>query len=250
MASPVLNYRIIGEGFPLLLIHGWGVSFTIWRDLAPLLSPHYKLIIPELPGIGQSPLPPSGPYYDASAAALENLRMALGIPRWHVLGYSMGGWTARAYARNWPTTVDHLVFLCVARPMPLAAHLLHGLKSVDKAFPPFGDWMLSRWRLRALVTLLGFNGVPGPLAKVWSSEIGAQPLSIVKQTIQDLPEQGRAPYNLPDLPVQFIWGRTDALAVAPLRPGPRDVILPGGHDLPMSSAPRVAAAVLSFLNKQ
>lgn len=247
MAEPVLNYQISGEGPPLLLVHGWGVSFTIWRNLAPLLSPHYKLIIPELPGIGRSPMPQGGQYYDASAAALENLRKALEIPRWHVLGYSMGGWTARSYARNWPEAVDHLIFLCIARPVPLAAQVLHGLKAMDQAYPNFGNWMLSRWRLHALVTLLGFNGIPGPLARVWSSEIGAQPLSIVKQSIQDLPKEGRASLDLPDLPVRFIWGRTDALAVAPLRPGRRDVILPGGHDLPMTGAEKVASVVLAFL---
>lgn len=243
----VLNYQICGNGPPLLLVHGWGVSFTIWRELIPLLSPHYKLIIPELPGIGRSPMPTPGPYYEVCATALETLRQDLDIPLWHILGYSMGGWVVCDYARRWPERIDRLVFLCIARPIPVAAWLLSIVKSIDKAYPLFGDWMLSRWRLYVLITLLGFNGKPGPLARVWTDEIGSQPISIVKQTIRDLPSEGRAPFNLPDLPTRFIWGRTDGLGVVGFRPGPQDMIIPGGHDLPMSGADRVAPLIREFL---
>jgi len=247
MTEKLVNYQIIGDGPPLVLVHGWGVSFTIWRELAPLLRPHYKLIIPELPGIGHSPMPPAGDYYERCAEALEDLRQELNIPRWHILSYSMGGWVAVDYARRWPQAVDHLVFLCIVKPLPGGARMLAVLKAIDRAIPAFGDWMLTGPRLHWLVTLLGFNGIPGPLARLWSDEIGSQPLSIVKQTLQDLPQGGRAAYNLPDVPVRFIWGRMDGLAVAGLHAGANDVILPGGHALPMTGAASVAKAVLAFV---
>ena len=123
MAPLPLNYRIEGDGPPLLLVHGWGVSFTIWRDLAPLLKPYYTLIIPELPGIGASPLPAGGNYYEACAASLEELRRALDIPRWSILGYSLGGWAVRAYVRRFPQAVERCIFLCIPRPLPPAGRL-------------------------------------------------------------------------------------------------------------------------------
>lgn len=249
MVESILNYQIHGEGPPLLLVHGMGVSFTIWRDLIPLLSPHYKLIIPELPGIGCSPMPAPGPYYEICAEALENLRRELDIPRWHMLGYSMGGWAAHTYAQRWPEAVDHLIFLCIVRPLPPSATLLSGLLKIDQLFPPFGDWMLTHWRLRILVSILGFNGIPERLTGLWCDEIESQPVTIIKRTIRELPQGGRAPLDLDDLPVRFIWGRTDGLSVAGLRPGPRDVILLGGHALPMKRPAKVAFVVKDFLEK-
>lgn len=244
MAPPLLNHRVEGDGPPLLLVHGWGVSFTIWRDLAPLLKPHYTLIIPELPGIGASPMPTSEPYYEASAAALETLRQALGVPRWSVLGYSTGGWAVRAYVRRFPLVVERCIFLCLARPLPPFALGLRLLAGLDRAWPDFGDWLVSAWRLRVLVALLGFNGLSWKLARLWSDEIASQPPWIIKETLRALPGYGRAPLDLPDVPTFFIWGRTDLLGAAPLRARPGQLILPGGHDMPMSGASRVDAALL------
>lgn len=247
MAPELLNHRIEGQGPPLLLLHGWGVSFTIWRDLAPLLRPHYTLIIPELPGIGASPMPANEPYYEASASALEALRQALGIPRWSLLGYSMGGWAAHTYLRRFPQAVERCIFLCIAHPIPPAAIGLRMLDHLDRARPAFGDWLVSAWRLRVLVALLGFNGLSWPLARLWSNEIASQSPWIVKETLRALPGYGRAPLDLPDARTFFIWGRTDLIGMAPLRASPGHIILTGGHDLPMSGASRVAAVLHTLL---
>jgi pimeloyl-ACP methyl ester carboxylesterase len=64
----MLCYRLTGNGTPLLLIHGWGVTYAIWQNLAPLLTPYFQLIMIELPGIGDSPeVDPEKPYYQACA---------------------------------------------------------------------------------------------------------------------------------------------------------------------------------------
>ena len=79
----MLHYRCEGSGDPLLLIHGWGVTYTIWQNLAPLLRPHFQLIMIELPGIGGSPeVDPKKPYYPACAEAIEEVRQALNIQQW------------------------------------------------------------------------------------------------------------------------------------------------------------------------
>src|SRR5437762_9418345 len=94
----MLQYRLEGSGQPLLLIHGWGVTYTIWQDLAPLLTPHFELIMIELPGVGGSPQPDPGvPYYPACAEAIEELREALAIDQWTILAYSTGTRVAETY---------------------------------------------------------------------------------------------------------------------------------------------------------
>ena len=45
---------------PLLLVHGFGISFNIWKELLPLLCPYFTLVMVELPGIGESPMPRPG----------------------------------------------------------------------------------------------------------------------------------------------------------------------------------------------
>ena len=59
----MLSYRVEGNGPPLLLVHGFGISFNIWQQLAPLLRPHFRVVMIELPGIGASALPEDGTSY-------------------------------------------------------------------------------------------------------------------------------------------------------------------------------------------
>ncbi|MBO0792168.1 MAG: alpha/beta fold hydrolase, partial [Ktedonobacteraceae bacterium] len=84
----MLHCRLEGSGPPLLLIHGWGVTYAIWQNLTPLLKSHFQLIMIELPGIGNSPRADAQqPYYQACADAIEEVRQSLGIEQWMVLAY-------------------------------------------------------------------------------------------------------------------------------------------------------------------
>jgi pimeloyl-ACP methyl ester carboxylesterase len=63
--SPVpieLNRRISGAGDPVLCIHGYGASLYSWRNFVDPLSLHYKLILIDLKGCGDSPKPPDSHY--------------------------------------------------------------------------------------------------------------------------------------------------------------------------------------------
>jgi magnesium chelatase accessory protein len=50
----------VGEGPCLLLIHGTGAASHSWRDVVPLLSPHFRVIVPDLPGHGFTAMPARG----------------------------------------------------------------------------------------------------------------------------------------------------------------------------------------------
>src|SRR5258707_12112335 len=111
----MLSHRVTGSGQPLLLIHGWGVTFDLWENLAPRLVPHFQLIMIELPGLGNSPAADAArPYYAGCAAAIDALRQHLGIEQWAVPSYSSGTPAAEAYLQRHPGQVSRAAFLCPA----------------------------------------------------------------------------------------------------------------------------------------
>jgi pimeloyl-ACP methyl ester carboxylesterase len=81
-----------GQGEPLLVLHGFGANKDNFTPIARYLVPHYRVIIPDQIGFGESSHPleldcaPS-----AQAARLRVLMHALGISRFHLAGHSMGG---------------------------------------------------------------------------------------------------------------------------------------------------------------
>ena len=49
-----IAYTRRGKGYPLLLVHGWGVDHTVWNDVALLMESDFELILPDLRGFGES----------------------------------------------------------------------------------------------------------------------------------------------------------------------------------------------------
>jgi pimeloyl-ACP methyl ester carboxylesterase len=242
-----LNYRITGAGPPLALVHGFGVSFSIWEALAPRLSPYFQLIMVEMPGTGSSPPPdPERPFYEYAAILLDELSQELNLEQWSVLGYSLGSWAAAAYVRQYPARLERVAFLCPPLLRPSLTVGLHSLIAVDRRRPAFGDWLISGWRLYWLVRLLGFNLRAHPQAYTWTHEITAQVPAHVKASLYGLEHERRGVYEIGAVPTLYVWGRRDLIAPPPLRIRPQDVIIPADHSAPVDAAPAVAAAILPF----
>jgi (E)-2-((N-methylformamido)methylene)succinate hydrolase len=107
--------RAVGEGPPLLLLHGLGVSGAVWQALARRLVPTWSPIAPDLPGHGESdPAGPGGPggyTPEALADAVGGLLDALRIERIPVVGHSLGALVALALAVHHPQRVTGVVLL-------------------------------------------------------------------------------------------------------------------------------------------
>jgi pimeloyl-ACP methyl ester carboxylesterase len=242
-----LNYRITGEGPPLALLHGFGVSFSIWENLTPHLSPYFQLIMVEMPGTGSSPPPdPERPFYEYSALLLDELRQELNLEQWSVLGYSLGSRAAAAYVRLFPARLERVAFLCPLLLRPSLKVGLHSLIAVDRRRPAFGDWLISGWRLYWLVRLLGFNLRAHPQAYAWTNEITAQVPAYLKVLLYGLEHERRGAFEVGTVPTLYVWGRRDLIAHPPLRTRPEDVIIPADHSAPVDAAPTVAAVILPF----
>jgi pimeloyl-ACP methyl ester carboxylesterase len=102
LADPPVDVRVLetGEGPPLVLVHGSGMSATTWAPLMAHLASR-RLIALDLPGFGLSdPFDYSGrPLREHAVAQLTSLFDALGLDRVPVVGTSLGGmWGCR-----WPS---------------------------------------------------------------------------------------------------------------------------------------------------
>ena len=119
---------VLGEGPPLLLLHGFDSSHLEYRRLGPLLAPQHQLFIPDLHGFGFCPRPVGGRYTpEAVLVHLERVLEAVlersGAPRLGLIGASMGGAAAMELARRRPQQVERLLLLAPAglsgQPMPV-----------------------------------------------------------------------------------------------------------------------------------
>lgn len=109
-----IHYVTYGSGYPVLLIHGWPQTWFEWRLLMPLLGNRYRLIAPDLRGLGDSSRPASG--YDKKTVAADLWRLmreVLGYPGFAVVGHDWGSAVAARLAMDHADAVSHLALLDV-----------------------------------------------------------------------------------------------------------------------------------------
>lgn len=106
-----LAYDRRGQGAPLVLIHGYPLDHSIWEKVAPLLSPTFELILPDLRGFGESDST-DAPYTMTDLAGdVSALLDHIGIESAYVAGHSMGGYVALAFAQAHPSRVRGLALV-------------------------------------------------------------------------------------------------------------------------------------------
>ncbi|HKR43357.1 MAG TPA: alpha/beta fold hydrolase [Paraburkholderia sp.] len=112
------NYHDLGEGPPVLLIHGSGPGVTAyanWRLTMPALARQFRVIAPDMAGFGETERPAGyrysmGNWVDHALGLLD----ALGVECAHVVGNSFGGALALALAIRAPERVNRLVLMGAA----------------------------------------------------------------------------------------------------------------------------------------
>lgn len=93
------HVQVMGDGAPLLLLHGTGAATHSWRGVAPLLAEHYTLVMPDLPGHGFSTgRPPGGMAMPSMARAIGGLLDALEVKPHAIVGHSAGAAVAARMA--------------------------------------------------------------------------------------------------------------------------------------------------------
>ena len=105
------SYLETGHGHPVVLIHGVGLNKEMWGGQIVGLAPHYRVIAYDMLGHGASPRPDPDAGLPGYAAQLLELLDHLGVPHATVIGFSMGGLVARAFALHFPQHLSGMVIL-------------------------------------------------------------------------------------------------------------------------------------------
>jgi alpha-beta hydrolase superfamily lysophospholipase len=99
-------YWVAGHGPPVVLIHGVGLNASIWEAQVAALAEHRQVVAYDMLGHGMSTDPPGvrklGDFVDQLAVLLD----ALSMDRAALVGFSMGGLVARAFAAAYPERVS------------------------------------------------------------------------------------------------------------------------------------------------
>lgn len=97
-----LSYSIAGAGDSIVLVHGFGEDSRIWKQQVDFLQSHYQLLLPNLPGTGASQIGNHPLSIESMATCLLQMLDAEKIEQCIMLGHSMGGYIALAFAEQYP----------------------------------------------------------------------------------------------------------------------------------------------------
>lgn len=106
-----LHYRVVGQGPPLVMIHGFGSSQLDWELQAEAFREHFTLVMPDLRGFGQSSKEVAPFSVDQYAEDLRALLQHLEIDRFSLLGYSLGGAVSFAFSVEQPERIERLILV-------------------------------------------------------------------------------------------------------------------------------------------
>ena len=109
-----VNVIELGEGPPLVFVHGLAGSWQNWLEQLPAFAQDHRVIAMDLPGFGASPLPRDTISIDGYARTLDALADALEIESADWVGNSMGGFISAELAISHPHRVDKLVLVSAA----------------------------------------------------------------------------------------------------------------------------------------
>jgi pimeloyl-ACP methyl ester carboxylesterase len=266
------------DGPAVVLVHGLGGSHLNWDLLAPLLTPHARVLAVDLPGFGRSEPGTRRATVPANVAVLDRfLREVVGEPA-VLVGNSMGGMISLLTTAAAPHLVRALVLVDPAVPGPLRRpDPLVGLTFATYATPGLGEYALRARRLRSgartrvldLLRLCGVDPATLPASLVDRSVALLEErrdvpgmdrafLAAARSVLRVLadPRRYRDTIAAVDVPVLLVHGDSDRLVsvhnardVAARNPGWRYVELPGvGHTPQLQVPEELAAEVLDWLD--
>lgn len=95
-----------GEGYPIVLLHGFAEDHRIWKHQIAFLAEHYTVIVPDLPGSGLSPLPDEHMSIELLAEFVLNILEQERLKQVILFGHSMGGYIALAFAEKYASRLS------------------------------------------------------------------------------------------------------------------------------------------------
>ena len=215
---------MMGEGPPILLVHGITSSSRTWKRVMPRLAESHTVIAPDLLGHGQSAKPQGDYSLGAYASGIRDLLVALEIPRATVVGHSLGGGIAMQFAYQSPERLGRMVLVDSGgigrevNPVLRAAALPGAEFALPVMFSPtLHDGAL---KVRGLLAKIGLQpnadveGVSEGFASLTQADARRAFLNTVRSVIdingQRVSAEDRL-YLAGDVPTMIIWGENDRI---------------------------------------
>jgi pimeloyl-ACP methyl ester carboxylesterase len=128
----LLHHKILGEGKPLIILHGLFGTSDNWQTHAKKLAEYYQVILVDQRNHGHSPWSEDFTY-EHLADDLEHLVSHLGMDKFTLIGHSMGGKTAMYYAQKFPNRLEKMVVVDIGiKQYPMHHNeIIKGIKSLD-----------------------------------------------------------------------------------------------------------------------
>ncbi len=236
-----------GRGEPLLLLHGIGADKDNFLLVARELRRHYRVIVPDLPGFGDSERRPDADYRAVTQVGrLRALCRTLGIERFHIGGNSMGGLIAGVYAARHPEEVLSLWLLAPAGVKAARASPLMQAINRGEPLPIFARTVAE---LRALFAFVMQKPprLPGYIMRALAQRQAAAYLlnQRIVATLVEGPWLDEIFADGIDIPALIVWGDHDraldcsgAEVLRRLMPRAQVALLPGIGHVPMMELPR------------
>lgn len=250
----------LGEGEPVVLVHGTPFSSFVWRTMARELARQYRVYVYDLLGYGQSEMRPG---QDVSLG-IQNRVLAALLAHWRlerprIIAHDFGGATAlRAHLLD---GIDYERMLLIdpvaVRPWgsPFVAHV----RDHEAGFAGVPDYIhraILAAYIRGAIHRPISDAELAPLMTPWLREVG-QP-AFYRQIAQmelRFTDEVQDRYGTIRCPVQLLWGIEDGWIpvergreLAQLIPGCRLTLIPGsGHLMQIDAPEAIVAAALGFL---
>ena len=251
-----ITYLEGGKGETIILLHGLGDQKDSWVKFARPLTKNYHVIIPDLPGFGDSSKVAAESYEaNAQLARFAAFIDKVGIGKYHVIGNSMGGLLAGLLAAQYPERVLSLALLDAygisnREKSELIRELEKGVNPLIVEKTEDYDRMLNFMFAKP-------PSIPGPVKK-YLAEISFESRDFNKKVFNEVKGDTLLEEKLPGIKAKtlVIWGDTDrvfpassAKVIGQGIPGSKVIIMKDCGHLPMTERPEESSSYyLSFLS--